>query len=179
MTKIPEGVRTAWQSVQTVNCNHLSKVTLKVSIQGRFRTVMPYRPDGCTSAVHHYHIKALSVRTRKVDVRMVELVHAISIYEAWSPGPWRLTSRRLNLVCTFLHYREDRPDDLSLCLDGWNLELFEASRHWWAFRQKDLVVRMDVADWWASGRNTTSSGRLTGNGNKSLKTSQNLLEEHS
>jgi hypothetical protein len=27
---------------------------------------------------------------------------------------------------------EERPDDLPLRLDGCNLELFEASRHWWA-----------------------------------------------
>jgi len=27
---------------------------------------------------------------------------------------------------------EEHPDDLPLCPDGCNLELFEASRHWWA-----------------------------------------------
>jgi len=45
-------------------------------------------------------IRLWSVRTLKGDVRMVELVHAISIYEAWSSGPWRLPSGRLNFVCT-------------------------------------------------------------------------------
>jgi hypothetical protein len=30
------------------------------------------------------------------------------------------------------------------------------------------VVRTDVADWWGSGRDTTSSGQLTGNRNKLL-----------
>jgi hypothetical protein len=74
---------------------------------------------------------------------------------------------------------EERLDDFPLCLDGWNIEMFEVSRHWWASGWKDLIVRTDVADWWASGWNTTSSGRLTGKQNKSLKTSQNLLEEHS
>jgi len=162
----------AWPSVRTVNCNRLSKIALKASIPRP-------RPDGCTSAAWNYHNKAWSVRTLKANVRTVELVHAISIYEAWSSGPWRLTSRRLNLVCMFLSNPEWCPDGITtssgqMCWntgifsnseerpDGCNLELFEVSRHWWA-----------------SGRNTTSSGRLTGNRNKSLKTSQNLLEEHS
>jgi hypothetical protein len=61
---------------------------------------------------------------------------------------------------------KERADNLPLRLDGCNLELFEASRHWWASRRKVLVVRMDVADWWVSGRNTTSSGLLIGNRNK-------------
>jgi hypothetical protein len=43
MIKILEGVRTAWPSVQTVNCNRLSKIALKASI------TRP-RPDGCTFA---------------------------------------------------------------------------------------------------------------------------------
>jgi hypothetical protein len=54
----------------------------------------------CTSAARNNHNKALSVRTLEADVRMVELMHAISIYDAWSSGPWRLTSGRLNFVCT-------------------------------------------------------------------------------
>jgi len=80
--------------------------------------MMPYRPDGCTSAARHYHIKALSVRTLKIDVRTVELVHAIFIYEAWSFGPWRLTSGRLNLIYTFLPYRGHRPDGITHRPDG-------------------------------------------------------------
>jgi len=43
---------------------------------------------------------ALSLQTMKADVRMVELMHTISIYEAWASRPWRLTSRWLNFVCT-------------------------------------------------------------------------------
>jgi hypothetical protein len=71
--KIPEGVR-------TVNCNCLSKIALKASITRPL-------PDGCTSAARNYHNKALSVRTLKTNVRTVELVHAISIYDACSSGP--------------------------------------------------------------------------------------------
>jgi hypothetical protein len=40
------------------------------------------RPDGCTSAARNYYNKAWSVWTLKANVRTVELVHAISIYEA-------------------------------------------------------------------------------------------------
>jgi hypothetical protein len=46
------------------------------------RTVLPERPDGCTSVACNYHNKAWSVWTLKADVRTVELVHVISIYEA-------------------------------------------------------------------------------------------------
>jgi len=35
----------------------------------------------------------------KADVLTVKLIHAISIYEAWASGPWRLASRGLNFVC--------------------------------------------------------------------------------
>jgi hypothetical protein len=43
------------------------------------------------------------------------------------------------------------------------LEQFEASGHRGMFGQKVLIVRTDVADWWASGRNTTSSRWMQGN----------------
>jgi len=43
---------------------------------------LPKFMDGCTSAARNYHNKALSVRTLKADFRTVELVHAISIYDA-------------------------------------------------------------------------------------------------
>jgi hypothetical protein len=68
MTKIPEGVR-------TVNCNRLSKIAPKASITR-------LRPDGCTSAARNYHNKAWSIWTLKANVRTVELVHSIFIYEA-------------------------------------------------------------------------------------------------
>jgi hypothetical protein len=44
--------------------------------------MLPYLPDGWTLATPNYHNKALSVQTLKADVRTVELVHAISIYDA-------------------------------------------------------------------------------------------------
>jgi len=82
MINITEGVWTASPSVQTVSCNCLSKIALKASI------TRP-RPDGVTLAfvqfhfaARNYHNKTLSVRTLKADVRTVELVHAISIYDA-------------------------------------------------------------------------------------------------
>jgi len=97
----------------------------------------------------------------------------------WRPDGITTSSGRMHWNTSIFSNSEERQDDLPLRPDGCNLELFEASSHWWASGRKDLVVRTDVADWWASGQNTTSSERLTGNRNKSLKTSQNLLEEHS
>jgi hypothetical protein len=58
------------------------KIALKASLTTRVQTVTPYHPDVWTLAARHYLIKALSVRTLKSNVRTVELVHAISIYEA-------------------------------------------------------------------------------------------------
>jgi hypothetical protein len=36
----------------------------------------------------------------KDDVWTVELMHAISIYETWESGPWRMTFGQLNFECT-------------------------------------------------------------------------------
>jgi hypothetical protein len=44
--------------------------------------VLHYRPDGCTSMAHNYHNKNLERPDPEADVRTIELVHAISIYEA-------------------------------------------------------------------------------------------------
>jgi hypothetical protein len=111
MIKIPEGVRTAWPSVQTVNCNLLSKVALKASI------TRP-RPDGVALAsrqLHfdgsNYHNKALErldpegwcldgwtgarnfhiwsfiIRTMKTDVHTVELcMHVLPYREHYLDG---------------------------------------------------------------------------------------------
>jgi hypothetical protein len=51
------------------------------------RTVLPYRPDGRTLAGRNFHIKAWRVRTMKTIVRAVNLMHAISIYEARASRP--------------------------------------------------------------------------------------------
>jgi hypothetical protein len=75
MTKIPEGVR-------TVNCNRLSKVALKASIQGRVRTVLPECPDGCTLAARNYHNKALSIRTLMASGRYSHIVRTDAL-EHW------------------------------------------------------------------------------------------------
>jgi hypothetical protein len=51
------------------------------------RTVLPCRPDGRTLAARNFHIKALHVRTMTSVVRTVNLMHAISIYEARASRP--------------------------------------------------------------------------------------------
>jgi hypothetical protein len=59
----------------------------------RIQTVLPYRPNGRTLAARNFHIEAWRVR-------MIDLMHAISIYEACASGAWRPSSRRLNFECT-------------------------------------------------------------------------------
>jgi hypothetical protein len=61
--------------------------------------MLPCRPDGRTSAARNFHIEASRVRTKGMVVQTVDLMHAISIYDARASGPWRLTSRRLNFEC--------------------------------------------------------------------------------
>jgi hypothetical protein len=57
------------------------------------------RPDGRTSVARNFHNKAWRVRTIGSVFRTVDLMYAISIYEAWASGPWTLTSGRLDFEC--------------------------------------------------------------------------------
>jgi len=75
-------------------------VDIRISKFAEILSWIEPRPDGCTLAVPNFHIKAWSVRTMKDDVRTVTLMHAISIYETWAFGPWRLKSGQLNVECT-------------------------------------------------------------------------------
>jgi hypothetical protein len=65
----------------------------------RVPTVLPLRLDSRTLAAHNFHIKAWRFRTITFVVRTVDLMHAISIYEARVSGPWRQTSERLGFEC--------------------------------------------------------------------------------
>jgi len=67
--------------VQTINCNRLSKIALKASITRPRLDGVALASNGCTSVARNYHNKALSVQNLKANVRMFELVHAISIYD--------------------------------------------------------------------------------------------------
>jgi len=58
--------------------------------------MLPCCPNGCTLAGRNFHIKASRVRTIGSVVRTVDLMLAISIYEAQAFGPWRLTSGLLD-----------------------------------------------------------------------------------
>jgi hypothetical protein len=105
-----------------------------------------WRPDSWTSAAHYFYIKACA------------------------SGPWRLTFRRLNFVCTTylikdsirtvvavfpylcfgtksfsLSNTERRPAMLLRHPDWCNLEQFEASRHRGRSGWKVLIVRTDDA----------------------------------
>jgi hypothetical protein len=61
--------------------------------------VVPYRPDGHTSAASNFHIKASCVRNKGMVVQTVDLMHTIFISDARASGPRGLTSGRLNFEC--------------------------------------------------------------------------------
>jgi hypothetical protein len=68
--------------------NQLSKISLKFFPDlSHFLTVVPYRPDGRTSAARNFHIKASRVQTKGMVVRTVDQMHAISISVARASGP--------------------------------------------------------------------------------------------
>jgi hypothetical protein len=66
----------------------------------RVQTKLPCRLDDHTLAARNFHIKAWRVQTMGSVVQMVDLMHAISIYEASASEPGRLTSGRLDFECT-------------------------------------------------------------------------------
>jgi hypothetical protein len=61
--------------------------------------VVPCHPDGRTSAADNFHIKALRARSKGMVIRMVDLMHVISIYDARASGPRRLASGLLDFEC--------------------------------------------------------------------------------
>jgi hypothetical protein len=63
------------------------------------RTVRHCRPNGRTSVASNFHIQAPHVRTRRMGVRMVNLMHTISISDARASGPCWLSFGRLDLNC--------------------------------------------------------------------------------
>jgi hypothetical protein len=66
----------------------------------RVQTILPCRPDGLTLAARNFHIKAWRIRTIGSVVQMVDLMHAISIYEPRASGPRGLTFGCLDFECT-------------------------------------------------------------------------------
>jgi len=63
------------------------------------RTVRNCHPDGRTSTANNFHIKVPSVRTRRMGIRTVNLMHTISISDARASEPCWLSSGRLDLNC--------------------------------------------------------------------------------
>jgi hypothetical protein len=48
---------------------------------------MPCRPDSRTSVASNFHIEALRVRTGRMVIRMADLMHTISIFDALASRP--------------------------------------------------------------------------------------------
>jgi len=51
------------------------------------RTVLPCRPDGRTLTASNFNIEASGVRTRRMVVRTVDLMHEISIFDTRASRP--------------------------------------------------------------------------------------------
>jgi len=62
----------------------LQKFFLEMS---RVRTMLPCRLDCRTLAARNFHIKTSRIRSIEHVVRMVDLMHTISIYVAHASGP--------------------------------------------------------------------------------------------
>jgi len=99
--------------------------------ESRVRTVLPCRPDGRTFTASNFHIEASPVRTRRMVVRTVDLMHAISIFDTRASRPCWLASGRLDLNCdTCLMYELVRTVVAifpSLCFGKKSWSLIE---HW-------------------------------------------------
>jgi hypothetical protein len=108
--EILEGVRTAWPSVQTINCNRLSKIALKASISRP-------RSDGVALAFGRLHFCCTTCLT-KDSVRTgtphrpnsLQLSSHICV---WDRNP--ITCRNLNGVRTVLPHH---PDGCTWTLDS-------------------------------------------------------------
>jgi len=83
------------------DCRHKAsgRTTVWSTFQN-FAEILSCRPDDRTLAARNFHIKASRVWTIEHVVRMIDLMHTISIYVAWASGPWRLVSGRLDFECT-------------------------------------------------------------------------------
>jgi hypothetical protein len=60
---------------------------------------VPCRPDSRTSVESNFHTKASGVWAKGMVLRIVDLMHAISIFDARVFGPRGLMSSRLDFEC--------------------------------------------------------------------------------
>jgi hypothetical protein len=125
--------------------------------ESRIQTVLPWRPDGRTSAASNFHIESSRVRTRRMVVRTVDLMQAISIFDVHVV---RTVAAIFPYLClernpkALVEHWGKRPH-------GCKQEQFEASRHKGRSGRKVLIVRMDdVVDCRSFGQFDTSSGRM-------------------
>jgi hypothetical protein len=138
--------------------------------ESRVWTVLPCRLDGCTLAASNFHIKALRIWTKRMVVRTVDLMHAISIFDTRASGPWWLASGRLDLNCdTCLmdkrvrtgihkHRGSSRRAESSGRMQAGAVWSFSTQRK---VQKGTHVVRTDDAlVWCESGRYNMSFGRL-------------------
>jgi hypothetical protein len=170
-----DGLPNGWSSIRNFH-----------TCLARVRTMIGRRPDGW-SWIHNFHICGMHVRTMLTDVRMVVFELRFLPYEWVRPENPRLPNGCINLPLSELGKRiwswsiiGRRPDGLPRRPDGCKLEqkLLDADDcpdgnpgrpDWWCFclsgiRTVWYVVQTDeTVDGWASGRDDTSSERMSRN----------------
>jgi hypothetical protein len=116
--------------------------------ESRVRTVRHCRPNGRTPAASNFHIEALRVRTKRMGILTVNLMHAISISDARASGPCWLSS---GLELRYLPYGWAHPDGNPRLPDGCsNLPISVFGKKSWSL----------IEHWGSSGRAAESSRRM-------------------
>jgi hypothetical protein len=116
--------------------------------ESRVWIVLPHCPDSRTSAASNFHIKASCIRTRRMVVRTVDQMHAISIFDAHASGPCWLASGRLDLNCDTC-LMDERESTSSGRL--------QRSSHICVLERNSEAL---VQHWGSSGRAAETSGRM-------------------
>jgi hypothetical protein len=188
MIKILDVVRMAWPSVRTVNCNRLSKIALKTSIttprpngvslasgqlyfccttcltKDSVRMGTPHCADGLQLSSHICVWDRNPITCRTLNGILTVLPRRSDECTWTLDSSWTLNNGgtichyfRTDAILNSLKFldtvgRLDGKFSLSGRMMLWQMSV------WMEY----YVVRTDLADWWASGWNTTSSGRKLG-----------------
>jgi hypothetical protein len=106
MSKILEGIRTAWLRVRTVNCNCLSKIALKASItRPRLDNVALASGRCCPS-----------IRTVALRLHVITIIRLwASDPKGWCPDGWT-GARNFHIWCLIVRTMKTNIQTVELCM---------------------------------------------------------------
>jgi hypothetical protein len=136
--------------------------------ESRIQTVLPCRPDGCTSLASNFHIEASRVRTGGMAVRMVDLMHAISIFDSRESGPCWLASGRMDLNCDTCLMDERVRTGIH------DVQTVTAIFPYLCLERNPEAL---IEHWKSSGRAAETSGRMQAGGVQSFSTQRKVRME--